>query len=190
MTELALISVFALMSGGQPAKAAPRQSGPGHSVGSSPDVEPQVSYVREQLAASGFSQVPGEGGAYRFEGNTPRLTIVLLEPKQPGAAPGSLAVMAGHPEGVGSPRIRQSILKFDSPRELAAHVHAVRAGFAETQRPLATASPKCPFARLLNSLSPSRSHTVLAVRQAQPLPLGSAHKATRSLEATLQWGPW
>lgn len=190
MKDLALIGVLALIGGGQLAKAAPALAGPGESSGLSPEVERQVSYVRGQLGASGFKEVPGGPGAYRFEGNAPELTVILLEPKQPGATKGSLAVMAAHAEEGKRPKIRQSRLTFGSSDELAAHLQVVRAGFAETHNPVATAPRKCPFASLVNMLvaRPSRTHAVVQVRQAQPLSLGSAEKATLNLGTALQSG--
>lgn len=155
------------------------------------DAEHQVNYVREQLAGSGFKQVASESGGYRFEGSVPKLTVVLLEPKRVGGGPGRLSVLADHPDAQGKAKIRESVLKYDSPAQLASHVRAVKAGFQQTQAHGAGAS-KCPFTRLMNTLvaAPARSEGVVGERNLQPVSLSVAEKATRSVETRARWLSW
>lgn len=155
------------------------------------DADTQVNYVREQLAGSGFKQVPAKAGGYRFEGSAPTLTVVLLEPKRAGGGPGRLSVLADHPDAQGKAKIRESALRYDTPEQLASHVRAVKAGFRQTQAHSGNAS-KCPFTRLMNTLvaAPARSEGVVGAANVQPVSLSGAEKAARGVESRARLLAW
>lgn len=185
MRKLAFLGVLALGF----VQAVQAQTG---RSAAAPEVEAQAGYVRDQLAGAGFREVPGNSGTHRFEGNAPSLTVVLLEPKRQGSVAGQLSVLADHPDEAGRPRIRESRLSFATPEQLAIQLQAVKAGFAESRTPVATAAKQCPFSRLLNRFvgAASRSHGIVGARQAQPVSLGTAVRVTQKLEDSVRWGRW
>lgn len=150
----------------------------GLSLAHAGDVDRQVAYAREQLAAAGLKETSAAPGFYRFEGTVPRHTVVTLSPRRPEAAQGTLVVRAAHADGQGAWVMRESALDFESFAGLAERLAALKAGLMEAPKPVAAAPRECPFARFLGKLMgrPPADHGTMAPRRWRPLALGPARE--------------